>query len=321
MKKLLEKYFKMSFEEKTIFTCYFSCLFNLIIGVFKIILGVFLGIFFIIAGIINIMILLAKLECYLGVKHPKTKSFTKRNKYTSIYLLLAGFIYAIYMSRFIFLNQEIYQYQQLLGIGIATVSFVELGVSIKGCFNAYGRGHYYRNIKLINLCSSFTAIMLTMVAITSFASEEDMSFLNGLCGMITGVLIILIAIYILIAPKISIVDKEVNHYQLINGTTSKLLTNNQIQIKLTNSKICGNYIYYGIVKGNIIEGMIVKEKSPLCKLNICWKIIIIILSEILIFYYAFYALIFHFRSAKIIKQLDEYMDSNNFRKINEVNKC
>jgi len=202
-----------------------------------------------------------------------------------------------------------------LGIMVATVSFIEMGIAIKGCFNSFGKGHYYRNIKLISFCSALTAIVLTEIALTSFASEVDTRVLNGLFGMSVGVIIILIAIYIFIAPQISIVDREHNVYKIKKGC--KELNENKIEIPLTFSKFYGNYIYKGQVAKGIVDGHIVKGKSPILKWNIYWKITIIVLSEILIFPYAFGALIFHFKNASLIKKLDNHMLELNYQKVQE----
>lgn len=211
-------------------------------------------------------------------------------------------------------------YEEFLAIGIAFVSFVELGISIAGCFSAFGKGHYYRNIKLINLCSAFTALVLTETALMSFAYQGDSTILNCAFGIGVGVIIILIAIYILIAPKISIVErKKKNVYKLIpNEKPIDFSINEQEFVyQLTHSKFYGNYVYIGKINGNIVDGIIIKQKSPIFKWNIWIKILVIILSEILIFPYAVGALVFHFKSSQVLDKLDKKMIENNYIKIND----
>lgn len=317
MKKIISMYKRMTFEERTLFNTKFSCYFNGILGLGKIVLSLFEGVFFLVAGILNIFILLSKLECYMGVKNPNQRSFEKRNTLISIFLIFAGIQYSIYMARLIISDIEIMEYGMFLGIMIATVSFIELGIAIKGLFNAFGKGHYYRNIKIINMCSALTAIVLTEVALTSFASETDMRFINGIFGVSVGIFIIILGLFIKLASKISIVDKEQNVYMLIEGKDN-LFTNNEIEIKLTNSKVCGNFTYVGKFDGQVIDGKIIKGKSEILKWNIYWKILIIILSEILIFVYGIWALIFYFKSPLVIKKLDEIMKKHNFIKIESI---
>ena len=315
MVKLIEKYRTLSFEERTIYSAMLSILINVVLAIGKFIFAIFYGIFFVVAGIVNVFISISKLQCYLGEKYPEKKNFEFRNKMIGSFLLLAGLQYGIYMSRLIFTDATSSSYSMVLGISVACVSFVELGIAIKGCFNSYGKGHYYRNIKLISLCSALTAIVLTEIALTSFAAEGDTRLINGIVGVIVGAIIVLIAIYIFIAPRISIVDREHNVYRLIPNSIG--IEETEIKIDLTNSRFYGNYTYIGKVQDDIVDGHIVKGKSPIWKWNIYIKILIIVLSEILIFAYALGALIFHFKSAKIIKNLDDIMLSKNYKKINE----
>lgn len=313
MLKVINKYRGLSFKEKTIFTTRFSILVNFLLGAIKTILSFFFGIFFLVSAIVNFFVMLAKLECYLGERYPDKKSFEYRNKCVGFFLLIAGLEYAIYMGRMIFTNVKIMEYDMVLGIIIACISFVELAFAIKGCFNSYGKGHYYRNIKLISLCSALTAIVLTEVALTSFASENDLRVINGVVGMVVGIIMVLISVYIFIAPRISIVDREHNTYKLNEG--AKPIKDEEVKIQLTNSKFYRDYVYVGKVEGDTIEGHIVQEKSPIWSWNIYWLSLVILLSEILIFPYAVGALVFHFKSRVIIDNLDKKMIEKGYIKV------
>ena len=316
MLKIINQYRGLSFEDKTIFTTKLSILLNFVLGVGKAILSIFFGIFFLVAAIVNFFIMLTKLECYLGVKYPQKKSFDYRNKCVGAFLLIAGLEYAIYMARMIFTDVAIMDYDMILGIIIACVAFVELAIAIKGCFNSLGKGHYYRNIKLTSLCSALTAIVLTEVALTSFASENDLRVINGIVGMIVGIIIVLIAIYVFIAPRVSIVDKEHNVYKLKED--SDPIKDEEIKIQLTNSKFYRDYVYVGRVNGNIVDGHIIQGKSPIWSWNIYLLILVIVLSEILIFPYAVGALVFHFKCRNIIKDLDNKMLEKGYEKVGEL---
>lgn len=312
MMKIVNYYRSLSFQEKTVFTAKLSILMNLVLGIGKTILSFFFGVFFLVAAIVNYFIMLTKLECYLGIKYPNKKSFEYRNKCVGIFLLIAGLEYAIYMGRMIFTDVAIMDYDMILGIIIACVAFVELVVAIKGCFKSLGKGHYYRNIKLTSLCSALTAIVLTEVALTSFASETDLRMINGIVGMIVGIIIVLISIYVFIAPKISIVDKEHNVYKL--KERCKPIKDGEIVIKLTNSMFYRNYVYVGKVSDNLIEGNIIQGKSPIWRWNIYWLSLVILLSEILIFPYAIGALAYHFKCRNIISELDKQMLEKGYEK-------
>lgn len=290
MKKFIIKYKNYSFEEKTLFLAKFSIIFNAILAIGKILLSIPFSIFFLVAGVVNILMMMSKIECYIGVKYQHLKTFRYRNIATGIFLILAGVQYAIYMGRMIYANIDVTKYNGFLAVAIATVSFIEMGIAIYGCFKAYGKGHYYRNFKIINLSSAITAIVLTEVALMSFASETDSRLINGIFGLVAGIIIVLLGIFVIVAPKISIVDHVHNVYKIKNNQYD---LKDEIRINLTNSKIYGNYYFEATVDNNIIDGYIKKTKSPIFKWNIYVKILIIILSEILIFPYAIGALVYH----------------------------
>ena len=109
------------------------------------------------------------------------------------------------------------------------------------------------------------------------------------------------------------VDKEYNIY--LSTADHKPILDNQIRIKLTNSKIYRNYVYLGNVSKNKIEGHIIQEKSPIWSWNIYILILVIVLSEILIFPYAIGALVFHFKCRNIIYELDSIMLGHGYQKI------
>lgn len=308
-------YKNLSFEERTIFHARFSILFNFILASIKIVLGIAIYTVFLVTAVLNIFMMLSRWECLQGVTKPHKKSFLYRNTWIGVFLILAGVQYTIYMLFLLFKHFDTNPYSPVVGISIAFVSFIELGVAIKGVINAYGKGHYYRNIKIINLCSAFTAMALTAIAITSFASSDSIDNMDCWVGLTVGIVIILNGIYVFIAPKISIVDREHNVYQVLNN--SDLILEKEIHIQLTNSKFYGNYTYEANHMDDRMDGNIVKEKSPLFKMHWFWKIFCIILSEILIFPYALGAFLFHLKSARIVSKLDSIMASYHCIKIQQ----
>lgn len=314
MKELIKQYQALTFEEKTIFTTKFSIFLNIVLACAKFILAIFFeDVFFFVAGVFNIFIMISKLQCFFGIKFPEKKSFKYHNIMIAIFLFLSGFQYGVYMTRLVFHDADVMKYDMFLGIMVACVSFVEMGVAIKGCFNSYGKGHYYRNIKLINLCSALTAIVLTEMALMSFASEIDSRKLDGMFGMVVSVIIELIAVFILIAPHFSLVDREHNVYKLLDGHIK--LDVKELNLKLTNSKYYGNYSYIAQVKESYIDGHIIQGKSRLFKWNIWITILVITLSEILIFPYALGALIYYFKNGALIEKLDERMLELGYEKV------
>lgn len=306
MKNLIKLYRNLTFEQKTKQMTKISIIFNFLLGLGKIILSIFKGVFFMISGIVNFFIMLSKRQCLSNIK--KDNQDTKnQNRIIANFLMIAGLLYGIYMLRFIFTNEETYKYSEALSITIATVSFFELIVSIKGCFNSIGKGIFYRNIKLINFCSALTAISLTQVALMSFSSSNNVSFFNGLFGAIVGLIIMIIGIIMIFLP-----EYEIKSYKNITFKTNK--ENQEFSLQLTNSKFYANYYLEGNINNGIFIGNINKGPNPIKKLNIFILIIIIILSEILIFPYAFGALIKYFKNKNILLMMENKMIELGFMK-------
>ena len=311
---LVKRYRALSFEDRTIFNARFSIIFNLLLAIGKIILGFFANTVFFVTAVVNVFMMLSRFECYLGATRPHRRSFRYRNNFVGTFLVLAGVGYTIYMVLLLFSVFKTRDYNMAIGIAIAFVSFIELGVAIRGCLNAYGTGHYYRNIKMINLCSALTAIALTEMAILSFADETDTRVFDCWFGIGVGILIIILGIYVFIAPMVSIIDRKHNVYKM---TENSDLREDRFKFKLTNSKFYGNYYYIGKIQNDIVDGLVLQEKNPIFKWNIFILILVILLSEILIFPYAIGALVFHFKNAGIIKKLDELMTTHGCIKVEE----
>ena len=125
----------------------------------------------------------------------------------------------------------------------------------------------------------------------------DSRFLDGLFGIIIGLLIAIIGLYIIISFKYTIVNKE--HYEIeVNN-----LNNQDIKITLYESKIYSGVYFEGSVNNKVLTGSIKKTPSPITSYNLFLLILVITLSEILIFPYAIGALINHFKGKKLIDKL------------------
>ena len=145
----------------------------------------------------------------------------------------------------------------------------------------------------------------------SFAYELDSSFIDAIFGISVGGIIVLLAIFIFIAPSISIVDREHNVYKC----KSKIIKTDRYEVQLTSSRFYGDYIYVGAVVGDTVDGHIVKGRNPFFKWNIWIKITVLLFSEILIFPYAVGALVYYFQNASLIKKLDTHMSNIGYDKV------
>ena len=213
MINIIKKYKNLSFEDKTIFMCCFSICLNLLLAIGKMVVSIYTGIFFFVSGLVNIFIMLSKLFCYIGITKPDKLSFKKVNILISILLMSAGIMYGIYMTRLLYLDVSINKYNEILGITIAMISFIEMFFAIRGILKVYGKGHFLRNIKIINFGSACIAMVLASVAITSFSQiESEFNKFNGIMGLVVSFILILLSVFVIIAPKFSLVDNDYYEY-------------------------------------------------------------------------------------------------------------
>lgn len=328
IKKFIKFYTKKSFEEKIEFSSFISILSNFIFAIGKILITIYTkSIFFLISGTINLCMGLAKRECYLGIKKPNTLPFKKRNRLVSLLVMIAGLMYILYMGRLLIFDVKTTNYTMLMGITIAAVSFVEMGFSITGLIKVKTSGNFYRNIKIINLVSGFNAMVSTQIAILSFTGSTNTNLANGLFGIGVGFLTIILGIFILILPTISMNERTHNEYQFIitkektieklnQQTTYQVKTNNdELKIIFSENKIFGTYYYDAKIENDKIIGDLKHENHFFKELHIIWKITIIILSEILIFAWFVGKLINFFKNANLPEKLNQMMLNADTKKI------
>lgn len=324
LKKYIKKYYNKTFEEKIEFSSIFSFFVNIVIAIGKIIIGFFSSsYFFLVSAGINICLGFAKKECYAGIKNGlKEKQFDRKNLKVALLVMLAGLMYILYMGRLIVFDLSKPEYDILIAIGIATVSFVELTFAIIGIVRVKFSGHFYRNIKIINLSSACSAMVTTQIALLAFTNANNSNFYNGLFGVAVGFFTIILGIFILILPKISMNGKTHNEYIYKTSkdeTISKIknyqgkykitVEDNKIEIIFANSKVYGKYCYDGIIGENDIIGDLKYENHFFKNLNLIWKIILIILSEILIFVWLIGKFIEFIKNSNLPKKLTKLMNS------------
>ena len=148
--KIKEIYSNFKKEDKLFkITTISSLSINLLIGLGKWILAIFSGVVFFVSGVVNILMGLGKLVCYIGLMNSDI-DFKKRNLIVSILVFASGLEYFIYMLNVYLGNFNLSSYETSIALIIALVSFIEIGVAISGLIRLKGRGHSFRNIKLIN---------------------------------------------------------------------------------------------------------------------------------------------------------------------------
>lgn len=197
---------------------------NIIVIIGKIVIGIFTSSFFMfINALYTLGITIAK---YLSLKTNREIQLTSNNslesrkrEYSNYYvvgiiILISSIIYAIYSINH-FLGSTSTNYTLIVGIAIATFTFTELTMAIIGLVSARkNRDILSETIKLIYLASSLISLVLTQTAILSFSHEGDVSFYNGLSGIIFGCLAAIIGIYMIIYTHFAIEKIGTNlHYK------------------------------------------------------------------------------------------------------------
>lgn len=82
---------------------------------------------------------------------------------------------------------ERHEYEITIAISIATLAFVELGLSIHGlAASRRGRDVLMEAVKLTNVAAALILLVLTQTALLAMTSEVDHSRYNGVCGIIMG---------------------------------------------------------------------------------------------------------------------------------------
>lgn len=166
--------------------------------------------FFWISALYSLCVGFAKYTYFKG-RANSNDDLNKENEYyarMAIILFIASIIYVIYMIRLFFYSYN-FKYEMIPSIGIAAVSFAELGVAIFGLVKSNKKKDLLLSgFKSISLASALISIVLTQVAILSFADAADNSKYNAISGCIFGGLCILITLFML--HKSHKIDKKNN---------------------------------------------------------------------------------------------------------------
>ncbi len=316
MRNLIRKYRNLSFEQRTIIITIVCLCFSTLFACGKLVIGLFTDYNLCIIGVYTLAMLLAKLECVLAVKSNR-RSFKTRNTLIAVFLIVSSVIYIGFMSRMLFSVRRHREYG-LTYVGlVAFISFAELGFAISGILRTKNRGLFYRNIKIINFCISLMAILTTQITILDYCSPSNTDVYNAYAGIGVGVFIIICAVYILLAPRICVTDREHNVFGLENAAANRLIdmSNPTAEILLCKSKVYGSYIYSATVQGGVVDGNIGRGKSLWKQMHVLLKILCVILSEILIFAWLIGRFIFFLRSINLPDRLGKIMTRNGFKKI------
>jgi hypothetical protein len=182
----------------TKYTARISMLGNFLVAAGKVALGIFTAsVFFLISGIYSIGIGYAKSTYYAGLKKSDTSLKSEKPFFIKIAITLfaSGVVYIIYMMRLFFISAS-FDYGTIPSIGIAAISFLEIGMAIGGLLRAgKQRDLLLSGLRCINLSSGMTAIVFTQVALLSLGGTgAENSIYNAIGGVVFGGLCVMLSV-------------------------------------------------------------------------------------------------------------------------------
>lgn len=315
MKKLFAKFRSMTYEERLPWLAMITTGVSFLISVVKLLVGVFSDPTVIAVGIFGLVLVSVKIQCILGIKTDK-HTFAYRNAAVAGRIFTAGVVYIVYMAVQLRYGLFAGEYDRRGAIAMATVAFCEMGVAVYGLVKTKRLGHLYRDIKIISTVSAMSAMLTAQIAIMSFtdAMHGNAARANCISGINIGVITILLAVLVYFAPKISTVDRHHNVFALTDAARNGIIDMSAVSVGLAvrKSRIYGDWVYKAQIQESRIDGSLVKTDGLLRRLNVAWKIVFIILSEILIFVWLFGYVVHFIRTVDMPKKLDKLMTANGF---------
>jgi len=163
---------------------------NIFVGLGKLVTGILsLSLFTCVSAFYTFGMVIAKYFALEGIVKAKTKQEQYRCYFLSgIILVVASILFVAYSLR-LFLHPATSTYSMYAALCIATFTFAELGINIRGVIvERHNHTPLFHAIKMINLASSLICLVLTQTAILSFSDTQvDLHpAANGLIGVVMG---------------------------------------------------------------------------------------------------------------------------------------
>lgn len=173
---------------------------SILMGLFKILSGILsLSVFTCLNGCYTLGMVAARYCALAGVL--KTKKISEQYRYyrwSGIVLITASCLYIAYSIQ-MYIHPAYTAYHPYIAMGIATVTFVEICVNLRGVLVfRKNQSPLLHAIKTISLATSLISLVLTQAAILSFADEVQNPAANGVLGALMGACAVLLGIYMLL---------------------------------------------------------------------------------------------------------------------------
>ncbi|MGN1099149.1 MAG: hypothetical protein ACI4S9_02295, partial [Christensenellales bacterium] len=218
-----------------------GCIGNAFVGVGKLAASIVAVSFFALSNALYTFAMLgAKIIALAGIirEHDVARQY-KYYKWSGIVLLLASVFYITY-SVFEFMHPSFNEYNIIVAITIATFTFLEIGLNIRGIvIERRNRTPLVHGIKIINFAASLITLVLTQSALLSIGETPipDSSF-NGLLGIITGGCAVALGIFMIVHIEQMRQGKDYFQYFF---ELEKLINEHNLSVRLKPVKIVGEY--------------------------------------------------------------------------------
>lgn len=156
------------------------------------------SIFLALNGLYTAAIGYGKHQSIQGMEDKKGQGWLWYYKRIGLLILLASLLYILYTLRLFVTHQRV-AYSKHVAIGIATITFFEMGSSIFGIIRASKKKSVMmKAVKLLNLSSSLIGLVLTQTALLSFTTTKDLAQANVFSGFFFGSITIGIGLWMMI---------------------------------------------------------------------------------------------------------------------------
>lgn len=177
-----------------------ACTANFLLGTGKLAMGLASSSFFtVVNALYTYGMVGAKLCALKGLAAAPKKQYAYYRGAAAV-LIAASLCYAVYSTRLLWHPQNT-RYHPYVGMGIAAVTFTEIGLNLWGVWRERQRRTLlFHALKMISLAASLISLVLTQTALLSFARQEpdlDLSVANGVMGICMGGAATLIGILML----------------------------------------------------------------------------------------------------------------------------
>lgn len=189
-----------------------ACIANTFVGIGKLVMGILsLSLSTCVSAFYTFGMVFAKSCAIAGIFKATNKKEQYRYYVLSGIILIAVSVFYILYSVRLFFYPETASYHMYVGMGIATFTFTELALNIRGVIiERHNHTPLIHAIKMINLASSLICLALTQTALLSFADTKSpvvQSQANGLIGVIMGCVATIIGVAMIIRIKLIQNDK------------------------------------------------------------------------------------------------------------------